>query len=87
MIDQVRVEELVDVLEDAYDKYSQSKAITKDASTMMKDWAERNELDPKNVRAVYRNYASFRDGKLKWGDGEDDGFTDLLVQVMDQVTK
>ena len=87
MIDQIRIEELIDVLEDAYEKSSQARAIVRDVSAMMKDWAERNELDIKNVRAVYKNYAAFRDGKLKWGEDEDNGFTDLLVQVMDEVTK
>ena len=88
MIDQTRIDELVEVLEDAYDKYSSAKAITKEASTLMPDWATRAEIDPKNVREVYKSYAAFRDGKLKWGDGEaDDDFAQLLVQVMDAVAK
>lgn len=55
---------------------------------MMKSWAERNEIDVKNVRAVYKNYAAFRDGKLKWGqDDAEDDFTDLLIQVMDAIVE
>ncbi len=88
MLDQTRIDELVEVLEDAYDKYSSAKAITKEAATMMKDWAARAEIDPKNVREVYKSYAAYRDGKLKWGEGDaDDDFAQLLVQVMDSVAK
>jgi len=86
MIDEMRIDELVEVLEDAYDKKEQAQVITKDAQTMIKDWAERNELNVKNVKAVFKDYCSFRAGKLKWGDeADDDDFTQLLVQVMDRV--
>jgi len=87
MIDDIRINELVDVLEEAYDKKSQAKMISKEAETMMKDWAERNEIEVKNVKAVFKDYAAYRDGKLKWGEDDDDDFTQLLVQVMDKVTE
>lgn len=89
MLDQVKVSELIDVLEEAYDKYTSAKMITKEASTMMKDWAERAELDPKNIREIYKSFAAYKDGKLKWGeDGpEEDDFFQILVQVMDVVAK
>lgn len=87
MIDPSKLDELIDVLEDAYDKTTQADAIRKEVSTMLKDWAERSELSAKNVKAVFKNYTDYRNGKLKWGEDEADDFTDLLVLVMDKVTE
>jgi hypothetical protein len=94
MIDITQRKELVDILEEVYDTSSSSSDIIKgarqrikEAKTMMKDWAERNEFDAEVVDNVYREYASYRKGKAKWGedDEKDNLFVELLVAVQDAV--
>jgi hypothetical protein len=60
MIDITQRKELVDILEEVYDTSSSSSDIIKgarqrikEAKTMMKDWAERNEFDAEVVDNVY----------------------------------
>lgn len=94
MLDATQRKELVEVLEEVYEVSSTSKAIisgskatVKKAKTMMKDWAERNEVSPESVQKVYKEYEAYREGKIEW-DGEnaaDDEFVELLIAVQDQV--
>ena len=94
MIDETQTKELVEVLEEVYETSSESKDIisgakarVKAAKTMMKDWAEREELPLGAVEKVYAEYAAYRDGKQDWGgeDAEDDLFVEMLVAVQDRV--
>ena len=96
MIDETQTKELVEVLEEVYEVSSTSKDIisgaktrVKEAKTMMKDWAERQELPLGAVEKVYSEYAAYRDGKQNWGgdDSEDDLFVEMLVAVQDQEIK
>jgi len=86
MLDEVRQKELIDIFEDMYDKTTTAKAIVKEANTMLKDWSVRAELEPKNVKSIYNQYAAWRDGRLKWGDDEQTEYEQILLQVMDAVT-
>jgi hypothetical protein len=94
MIEDTQVSELIDVFEDAYETIDISKDIIsgakvkiKEARTMMKDWSERNDFDPKKVSEIFKTYSSYRDGHLKWGDGEDDEYSELLIAVMDKAAE
>ena len=91
MLDETRVKELVDIYETLYDVESEVKDIVsgartriKEEKTGMKDWSERNQLDPKTVAKVYKDYKEWREGNLKWGEADD--YTDLQVTIMDEVT-
>ncbi len=86
MLDEVRQKELIDIFEDMYDKTTTAKTIVKEANTMLKDWSVRAELEPKNVKSIYNQYAAWRDGRLKWGDDEQTEYEQILLQVMDAVT-
>lgn len=94
MIDATQTKELMDILEEVYEVSSSAKDIisgakvrVKDAKQMMKDWAERNEFTPENVKKVYEEYSAYRDGKLKWGDEDstDDEFVEMLVAIQDRI--
>jgi len=88
MMDETKTKELVDIFEEAFDRQERAKLYNKEAKTMIKDWCERSEIDAKAVNEVYKSYTAYRNGKLKWGDdAEDDEFAQILVQVMDEVTK
>ncbi len=86
MIDDMRIDELIEVMEEVYDRKSQAKAINKDAALLLKGWAEGAELDIADVKEVYSSYEKYRNGKLKWGTDDDSDVAQLLVQVMDKVT-
>ena len=86
MIDDMRIDELIEVMEEVYDRKSQAKAINKDAALLLKGWAEGAELDIADVKEVYGSYEKYRNGKLKWGTDDDSDVAQLLVQVMDKVT-
>ena len=85
MIDEMRIDELIEVMEEVYDRKSQAKAINKDAALLLKGWAEGAELDIADVKEVYGSYEKYRNGKLKWGTDDDSDVAQLLVQVMDKV--
>lgn len=87
MVDETTTKELVDIFEDAFDKASAAKAATKEARTMIADYCERHELDPKVIKKVFKDYEAWRKGDLKWQDGsEDSEYAEILVSVMDYVT-
>ena len=87
MVSEDTVKELVDIFEDAYDKKSTAKELTKEATTMIKDYCEREELNPKDVKKVFKDYEAWRKGELKWVNGsEDSEYVELQISVMDHVT-
>lgn len=88
MLDDAKVQELVDVFEEVFDRLEQSKEISKGARQMLKDYADGQELDPKALKQVYSQYQQWRLGKLPWGeDGPDEpDYTSILITVMDKVT-
>jgi hypothetical protein len=95
MLDESMVKELISVYDEVYTVESETKDIVsgakvrvKEAKTMMKDWAERNKLNPKNIKKVYTDYKEWREGTLKWGDdAEADDYTSIQIAVMDEAVK
>lgn len=87
MIDATRVTEVIEIFEDAFDRQEQASILQKEAKTMMKDYCERSEINPKTMFEVYKTYSAWRRGNFQWGEsGDADDFTELLVSVMDTVT-
>jgi hypothetical protein len=95
MLDDTKLKELLEVYDELYDTETSVKDIVsgarvqlKEARTMMKDWAERNEINPKTIKQVYSEYKGWRDGTVKWGDEQEaDDYTNILVAVMDEAVK
>jgi hypothetical protein len=95
MLDETKVKELLEVYDEVYtteeevrDIVSGAKTRVKEARTMMKDFAERSELNPKTIKRVYADYKEWRNGNLKWGDNqESDDYVTLQVAVMDEAVK
>ena len=85
MIDDMRIDELIEVMEEVYDRKSQAKMISKDANSLLKGWAEGAELELADIKEVYSSYEKYRNGKLKWGTDDDSDVAQILVQVMDKV--
>lgn len=96
MLDETKIKEMLDVFDEVYETESETKDIVsgartrvKETKTMMKDWAERNELNFKAaVFPVYQQYKGWRDGKIKWGSEEEaDDYNALLIMVQDEAVK
>jgi hypothetical protein len=84
MIDQSLGKEFLDICEEAFDRHEQAKAIKKSAKEIIVEWAKSNKLESKNVLEVFSQYKSWREGKLKWGEEQqEDEYTSLLVFLMD----
>lgn len=89
MIDETKIKELLDIFEETFDTEGEVKDIVsgarvriKEAKTVIKDWSEKNELNPKTVARVYKDYKEWRAGNLKWGETDD--YAEIQVSVMDK---
>jgi hypothetical protein len=91
MMTEDQVKELLDIYDETFETESEVKDIVsgarvrvKEAKTGMKDWAERNELDPKTIKRVYKDYVEWRNGSLKWGDPDvADDYAAIQVSILD----
>lgn len=89
MIDETRAKEMVDIFEDILEAEQMKKDIEdaqkikiKEAKTIMKDWAQRNELDPKVVAEVYKDYKTM---VLNPKDDDDTEYAALFIAMRDLV--
>lgn len=90
-----QTKELLDIYDDVYETESETKDIVsgarvrvKEAKTMMKDWAERNELDPNTIKRVYKDYCEWRNGTLAWGDPDvADDYTSVQISILDKAVE
>lgn len=90
-----QTKELLDIYGEVYDTESETKDIVsgartrvKEAKTMMKDWAERNDLDKKTIARVYKDYKEWREGSLKWGDPDvADDYAAIQISVLDKAVE
>ena len=92
MIEETQVDEMISCFDDLYEIKDQTRDIVKGAREQvkarkiaLKDWAERNKLEYKDVYNVYREYEKFKDGESNWGEETNDDFSAILIMVMDKV--
>lgn len=92
MMTEIQVKELLDIYDVTFETESETKDIVsgarvrvKEAKTGMKDWAERNEFDPKTVARVYKDYKEWRNGTLAWGDPDvADDYAAIQISILDK---
>jgi hypothetical protein len=81
------MEEVQELKAEAKDAASAYREKIKSATQTLTSWAENNQFEKSTVNNVMKLYAGYREGTVKWKDGEDEVFISLLSDVIDEAIK